>query len=220
MSSILKALKKLESEKASRKPDPFKIDSEILRGETRARISPFAIALAALLLFAGGVLATYLFLKREPVPVVSNLNTPPPVIPAERITPEAIVPALPVGKTKSKLDVHASPSASIPKKHTDQPRSIKPSGIEKKKSRPNPREQRPSAVAGQASAPVKPVQPLLRVTGIAFQDGVDSVAMINGVEVVKGSTIEGVRVVDIKRDRVVFDQKGENFEVGLGRSSR
>lgn len=233
MSSILKALKKLDAEKSARKPDSIKIDAEILRGETRTRFSPLGITLAAMLLFACGGVATYLYMKPETNQVVSNRNAAPSVIPEVRIMPEAIVPAAPMAKTKISP---ATPTISAPAKSAGtrlrsvQSPDVKPVSLTRVKTQPNRTVHQPTASAGQPAAPAKPVQvpgppgvpvqPLLRVTGIAFQDGVDSVAMINGVQVIKGATIEGVRVVDIKKDRVLFSLNSVNFEIALGRSNR
>jgi type II secretory pathway component PulC len=73
------------------------------------------------------------------------------------------------------------------------------------------------------SAPVVPLvpppRPVLKVDGIAFQDGADSVAVINGVTVSKGSVIEGARVEEIQKDRVRFSRGGERFEIILDKSN-
>jgi type II secretory pathway component PulC len=76
-------------------------------------------------------------------------------------------------------------------------------------------EQKPAAAAPVAT-PVK--QGVLKLDGIAFQDGgVDSLAVINGTTVSKGSVIEGARVEEIQKDRVRFSRGGEKFEVILDR---
>jgi type II secretory pathway component PulC len=63
-----------------------------------------------------------------------------------------------------------------------------------------------------------PVRPVLKVLGIAYQDGAESAAVINGVTVTKGSVIEGVRVDEIQKDHVRFSSGGEKFEVFLDKS--
>jgi general secretion pathway protein B len=234
MSSILKALKKLDAEKSARKPGSIKIDAEILRGETRARISPLGISLASMLLFACGGVATYLYMKPETNQVVSTRNAAPSVIPAERIIPEAIVPATSMAKTEFSpaTPTISAPAPSAAKKlHNDHPSAVKTGSLNSVKILPNRTVRQPTAIAEPTAAPAKAMQvpvsrqevlnpPMLRVNGIAFQDGVDSVAMINGVQVIKGSTIEGVRIVDIKKDRVLFSLNGVNFEIALGKSNR
>jgi len=67
---------------------------------------------------------------------------------------------------------------------------------------------------------ITPGPPVLKVLGIAFQDGsTNSVAVVNGVAVTKGSVIEGVRVEEIQKDRVKFSRGGETFEIILDKSN-
>jgi type II secretory pathway component PulC len=66
---------------------------------------------------------------------------------------------------------------------------------------------------------VKPVKPVLKVNGIAFQDGADSVAVINGITVSNGSVIEGARVEEIHKDHVKFSRDGEKFYIILEKSN-
>jgi hypothetical protein len=233
MSSILKALKKLEAEKSTRRPDSIRIDAEILRGDVPGRLSPLGVILTALLLFVCGGAATYFFLKQDAAQLSLKRDAATPVVPTERITAETIVPAARIGKTTvtpatpEKSGPTASAVQKLPSNQAPPPGPMPGSSA---KSRAGRTLLRPPVTAGQATAPVRPAQPalerppvpapLLRVTGIAFQDGVDSAAIINGVQVGKGSMIEGVRVVAIERDRVVFSLGGENFEIALGRSNR
>ena len=227
MSSILKALKKLDAEKSARKPDSFKIDAEILRAETTARFSFLGIFLAAMLLFVCGGVATYLYIKPEKNEAISNQNTALPFAPAERITPETIVPATRIVKTKTSPDtssISGSASSAGMKMQSGKHPDFNSALDKSFKPQPNVTAHQSTSTSGQLSAASKPEhvqnQPLLRVNGIAFQDGLENVAMINGVQVVKGSTIEGARVVDIQKDRVFFSFKGDNFEIVLGRSNR
>ncbi len=56
--------------------------------------------------------------------------------------------------------------------------------------------------------------------GIAFQDGgTDSVAVVNGAAVSKGSVIEGARVEEILKDRVKFSRGSEKFEIILDKTN-
>jgi type II secretory pathway component PulC len=72
----------------------------------------------------------------------------------------------------------------------------------------------------QHEIPIVSARPVVRVNGIAFQDGSDSVAVINGVPVSRGALIEGIKVEEIQRDRVQFSYDGEKFEVNLGKSNQ
>jgi general secretion pathway protein B len=56
------------------------------------------------------------------------------------------------------------------------------------------------------------------VTGIAWQnDGQDHIAIVNGVSVSEGSTVEGTRVDKIFPDRVRFSSENGSFEVPLAK---
>ena len=92
MSSILKALKKLEQEKAVRKPDSFRIDSEILRGSVQRRPVAKGASLAAIALFLCGVGVTYLIMRQDRAPTA---QLQPPVISA-RVDVSSPVTPMPV----------------------------------------------------------------------------------------------------------------------------
>ena len=227
MSSILKALKKLEHEKTVRKPDSFKIDSEILRGEAASGSRPFytAASLAAISLFLCGVGATYLFMKHDnttsPVQTVQVLNNETK---GEPSTGTTLLPVStpPAKETKPDRTVKV---ISISDKTNQSPRSI-----EKQQSqREKPAEIGPQPVTPEPKPVSPPVQvvhvvtttakPVLKVNGIAFQDGADSVAVINGITVSSGSVIEGARVEEIQKDRVKFSRDGETFYIILDKSN-
>src|SRR6185369_2108087 len=94
MSSILKALKKLEDEKIARKPDSIKLDAEILHDNASPRFSLLGIALTAALLFVCGSAATYLYMKPGTVAGVGPGKVVSPSIPVERIASDDIAPAV------------------------------------------------------------------------------------------------------------------------------
>jgi general secretion pathway protein B len=77
-------------------------------------------------------------------------------------------------------------------------------------------------VAAKSVRPTQPgFAPVIKVNGIAFQDGSsDSVAVVNGIPVSNGSIIEGAMVEDIQRDRIRFSYGSEKFEVPLGKTNR
>lgn len=228
MSSILKALKKLEDENNARTPDSLKINAEILRGGDSARPSTPGILLAALLLFLCGGVAMYFFMKPGGYsPAVQS--SPAPV---ERSLPEAIAPVAPdpTQSTSAVIPRH-SPAEAPQSAEKPKPRSsatYSPAGVKDgqnapfaarnaAKGHPAPEISRP---AEQPEIPIVGAQPLVRVNGIAFQDGSDSVAVINGVPVTRGALVEGVKVEEIQRDRVQFSYGGEKFEVFLGKTNR
>src|ERR1039457_2422419 len=99
MSSILKALKKLEHEKSARKPDSFRIDAEILRGGASRSFFSTGASLAAIALFLCGGGATYVYMKHDkaPAPVQPSqvskkeLNGEPST--ATTLLPVSIIPS-------------------------------------------------------------------------------------------------------------------------------
>lgn len=222
MSSILKALKKLEDSKAARPPGSLHIDADILRDDTPRSLSLPGIALAAALLFVCGGGATYLYMKRSMTATPEQPPTPA-VAPLPRQVTRDIRPAAqPVAPSPSQVQPNAViPPAAPPVVQHAAPRPVTPATKKTAAPRrpatplPSPAVQ-PTAQAAPAAAP-----PVVKVNGIAFQgDGASSVAVINGSPVSTGSVIDGVTVEDIQKDRVRFSYGGERFEVGLGRSNR
>lgn len=235
MSSILKALKKLEDEKAILKPDSLKIDAEILRGDASRRFSPTAILLLAIVLFVCGSGATYLFMKsgkgntadmKSPASAAAPLIAPPSspaVVPvtveAERHNSqnESPVPAKVVSvETAPRLDNNTLANVRSPKPLMVNQSAKLVKQLEKRPAAPS--RQEAVLVTGPA-ATVK--MPALRVNGIAFQEeSADRVAIVNGIYVTNGSLVEGAKVEDIQKDRVRFSFGGEGFDVTLGKSNR
>lgn len=227
MSSILKALKKLEDERGASRPDTLKIDSDILRSENSQRYSTTGVVLTALLLFACGSLATYMFMKQDTLPIMQN-NIVSEMIqsPSQSQTSAAtdvkteklpenveIVPARrsdSVKATNSKPQMKAVATLPVQSRNHQLNSNIKHS--DHKKILNETTIQPPIA---------SKTVPVLRVNGIAFQEGVsDSVAVVNGIPVSAGSVIEGVKVEVIQKNRVRFNYDGETFEIQLGKSNR
>jgi general secretion pathway protein B len=58
----------------------------------------------------------------------------------------------------------------------------------------------------------------LKVNGLAVQDDPSaSVAVIDGMLVRRGMTVQGMRVEEILQDRVRFSRNGETYEVQISR---
>ncbi|MFA7403957.1 MAG: general secretion pathway protein GspB [Pelobacteraceae bacterium] len=232
MSSILKALKKLENERAIRQPDALKIDSDILRPDPPSGNSGIGKILVALLLIAGGAGATYLLMARNLSPekngaartrlaaTSSQTATPRPVLPPAQIPAEIPPPAI--------VTVPAQPLkpervVTPPRKATTPTQAVKTN----QRGKDAPTHKPVTAVTQKTAAPSnKPVpeaaqKPAIRVNGIAWQNSsADSMAIINGVAVSNGKVIEGVEVEEIQKDRVRFSYHGEKFEIPLGQSNR
>jgi general secretion pathway protein B len=225
MSSILKALKKLEQEKAARKPDSFRIDAEILRGGPQRRFFSTGASLTAIALFLFGVVGTYLFMKHDQrsTPVQHSEDSKSGVK-GESSTGASLIP----GSTLPAVELQPRPPAkgsSVPEKSGSSPRSMKKQQFTQKvKSAENiPQAVPPEPQTVSPSEPVAPIVPLakpvLKVSGIAFQDGADSMAVINGVTASNGSVIEGARVEEIQKDRVRFSRGAEKFDIILDKSN-
>jgi len=224
MSSILKALKKLEQEKAARKPDSFRIDAEILRGGAPRRLFSTSASLAAIALFLCGVGATYLFMRHDntPAPVQQSRSSKTGIMvetsPGTTRFPVSNVPAV-EPQPRPPANGTSVPEKPVPSARSmekqQQTRREKPAEIVPQII-PEPRSVHPSVPVAPAVTPAKPV---LKVDGIAYQDGAESVAVINGITVSNGSVIEGARVEEIQKDRVRLSRGGEKFEIILDKSN-
>ena len=229
MSSILKALKKLEHEKTGRLPSSLKLNTDILTTVDSSRsFSPFASALLFLLIFGVGAAVAFFFMKEtkemattKPQPVIAakslqaSISAPvlkPETIPAEIV----VVPARNEAsgeaprKQQQKKAVEGNTADSIVKK----PAKQAVSGLTEKLNGAT------EAVKREHPAAATTI-PTLRVNGIAFQNsGADSMAIVNGMPVSSGSIIEGITVEEVRSDRVLFQHNGEKFEIQLGQSNR
>jgi hypothetical protein len=226
MSSILKALKRLEAENAARRCDPYRIDAEILRTPAPPRISLLSIALAAVLLFVCGGTATYVYMNRvrSALPLPSRETLPrsaasaPPHHPvrgaAAAVPPHAsgVVERRPVASLTDGEGKSRRPSDDLSRR---QRASFIPATVKSEREQAVPEKRGQVSHAVPASS-----TPTLRVDGIAFQDGADGVAVVNGVPVAKGASVGGAMVDEVQRDRVLFSRGGKKIEVLMGRSNR
>ena len=223
MSSILKALKKLEHEKSVRKPYSYRIDTEILQGESSSRRSfPTSASLFAVVLFMCGVGATYVYMKHAKTPatvrpsqesITEVKNEPSKGIPLLSVSNKAAAEPKPRSSVKVISDLEKSKPSSRSVDKNQSP-GVKPAEMVPQALTPEPKPISPLL-------PVTPVvaKPVLKVNGIAFQDGADSVAVINGITVSKGSVIEGARVEEIQKDQVKLSRDGEKFYIILEKSN-
>jgi general secretion pathway protein B len=232
MSSILKALQKLEKDKVSRKPETLKINAEILRGKPSRKLSFAGTVFAALLLFICGSGAMYLFMKRPAttasIPATATVkNTPvqedttvvvvqPPdsqeqvvqavSIQAEKINDTRQPISNKAEQTQKKTEAVVVNITPVLEQRATEIHKTPPEVLQQNRRMPH-----------QAT----PATPNLTVNGIAFQDGAaENIAVVNGVSVSKGSVVEGVTVEAILKDRVIFKIGKELVEVNLGKSSK
>ncbi len=219
MSSILKALKKLEKENAARRQEPVRIDAGILGADPKSRMSPVGMVLASIILFLCGSILTYALLERNR----QRQAAPPGYAPRQMASPEnqGIGPKRAAPSATGETENVAHRPYSLEPGLPHPAREPLPSGIKRQKLRTAATD-RPAPGNGGPPGPAAPtpLAPVLRVDGIAFQEGVDGVAVVNGVQVTRGTSIEGVRVDEVQRDRVLFSHDGKRIEVYLGRSNR
>jgi len=237
MSSILKALKKLEHDKASYRPDELKIDAEILRSDAPLRSSSLRIMVISALLLAGGSGATYLYMKQGTAPEFAGRNVSAilgrkniPVSPSAEIKTEQVPPAIEIVPAQPEhKNVHIVPAKSAVQKAPVIPVKTLHNGVAAPQLPPKtgakPAGHEPPAKVVVAPAPsVTPAKapiPALKVSGIAYQgEGADSVAMVNGVPLSRGEVISGVKVEEIHQNTVRFSYNGEKFDIPLGKSNR
>lgn len=218
MSSILKALKKLEDEK--RKPDALQINSEILRDIKPSR-SYFSAILVAAVIFLGGGATVYLIMDPSAEISAKRTEQNPDPRPPLSSTSEKPQKQLQTEITKKENTSAAQSQPLLKKNATYFPAVVpprKPVTAQQEKKPTTPVQ--PSIKPPKSLAPHNQV-PALKVNGIAFQEqSADRVAVVNGVTVSNGSVIEGVHVEDIQRNRISFSYGGEKFDIGLGKENR
>jgi general secretion pathway protein B len=213
MSFILKALKKLENEKASREPGKVEINSAILAPDRRSLSSsrnyPKRLVIALLIVAVSG--ASLYFMRKEPPPVVQQ--------PAKEAQPEPAPPAVPVAATPvhGEKRAPAAPALSPAVKAQEEPSRPRRALRETSPEASPPGEsgsdshQVQEALTGSATSP-------LTVNGIALQDDPgQSMAVVNGQIVKRGMTVGGAQVERIFLNRVRFKGNGGLFEVHLAK---
>lgn len=224
MSSILKALKKLEDEKAAKLGQKVDITKDIFGSARQAAPDfrrPLMIAGVTVAAVVAGM-AYFLTAKPKAVPVPPS--PPAATVPAAPAEAPPTPPAQPLSQPPQSVSV--APALS----------PARPAG-KGLLSPPRPPElltdypaitAAPRAVPSLQTAPAAPVHPpsapqtLVTVNGIAYnKDAADRLAVINGIPVGEGKTIGGgIRVEEIMPDRVRFSQGNKSFEVAIGRDNQ
>lgn len=228
MSFILKALKKLEDEKATRAAAPVEISSAILTSGRSVSLRPRRrwgwVAVPLVLLACVGL--AYLFLHKtkpriaeqrgyQPPPATAAAPSPaaPPAPPADAEPDEPTeVPSLPASVAKEEPARDEAKRAVLAEKLASRRMKVRERRMERERVResvPTPAEPVRHAVASSSA---------ITVSGIAYQDNpADSMAVVNGAIVRTGMTVAGARVERIFVDRVRFRGEGGTFEVPLAR---
>lgn len=228
MSSILKALQKLEQEKTSRRQEAPDVAGDIVKPARARQRSPWLLPAAMAGVTVVAVLVTYAamggFSRPRPatvtavaptvtLPEKALVSTPPPVSSMTAAKPAS--PPQPgdkkdrgTRKIQTSTNTIAQQPAPIPPQQTiSQPHSSVQTSP--------PVQAKPEPVPTAA-----PSLPTLRVTGIAWdKESASRLAMVNGTAVAQGGTVEGARVEEIFPDRVRFVVGKRSIEVPLGKSS-
>jgi hypothetical protein len=222
MSSILKALNKLEQDKNPQKKYTLPAHASVLKSRPSRQLTGAGVSLAALFLFICGSAAMYAFMKRP----VTNVTVTQPKVADTQVTP---TPVIVVQPTLSKTPTSAPVRAAVPIPPLTRldlaPQTKTENAPQKVSQKDEKRIEHPTSAPTetpktQQAKSVKPA-PALKVHGIAFQEGAaESVAVVNGISVSKGTVIDGVTVDEILKDKVRFKIGQETIEVELGKSSR
>ncbi len=212
MSFILKALKKLESEKSARKTAPVEIDSAILAPDSSSFSQPrtggkWMIITLVLLAGAGSI---YFFMhKTTPTATEARKEAPQPapVAPTAPVAQTIQQPAEKAAQEGARIDTPVAQPAP-PRQKEPEKRQERAHVQNDFAPRPEP-EHRASFVAAT---------PGLTISGIALQDDPsESMAVVNGALVKTGATVGGALVDRIYLDRVRFKGNGGTFEVYLSK---
>lgn len=227
MSSILKALKKVEHDQNISRPNTLSSLSDVKRTGAGATVTKFV--LYGLILFALGGGTVYYRMK-QPAPS-GQLSTPAQPssgssAPQESSLPKPVADIQPSSQQTSTSQTIGTPARPKPVTIHPSPISEPKQGVPKTARQQAPVLQSPPLPSPDpAVKPAPPQQisapPRLEVNGIAYQgENGDSIAVVNGVSVSKRSVIEGVTVHEIHPDRVSFSRGGKIFDVELGKTSR
>ena len=215
MSSILKALKKLEQEKVLRGERTVDLALDIHRGTPRRQGgSPVFIVVVILLLViatAGAwVLITPDGKNQQPLPGGGDVAIPPQpvaVLPETSPVPRPAAPAEPLPAA-----IQETPVAKVERNNAGVVAASPSLPVVAPKNEP-----RPSAAATRESARSQLRQFAgLKLTGIVWQEEASSrMAIIDDLPVMVGTAISGATVVEILTDRVVLSHDGRMSELLL-----
>jgi len=238
MSSILKALKKLEQEKTLRREGEIDLSREILQDAWRRKARfprPLAAAITTIVLLLA-LITILLSRGTAPVQMVQTQTPGPPRETALPLEPKAAPPeVVPHGPAPAPARLQPA-TAAVPPPAAAPTQKQQPAGIslplppqpppqtENQPSLPataSPPATLPPPPAKKPAAPAESAEPAFSVSGIAWnKDSADRLAIVNGQPLTTGSAIGGAVVEEILPDRVRFSRSGGNFEVHLGKAGK
>jgi general secretion pathway protein B len=237
MSSILKALEKAEESHSTRRSGG---DGGLIRARKQRPtwVMPVAVlcgaAVATLVTFAamGGFSR-----QAQPAPVAQVAQVPavgaktapvivaplnpvtelPAVMPQQPL-PSQTLPSQPAG-------VSVAPSAKVPPLPALQGKTVRsaaipvphPAAAQRVPVQAAPVQAAPAQAASEPEVAPAHTGPVLKVTGIAWQNnGESSFAVVNGRAVLQGGMVDGFKVMEIHHDMVRFSGSGGTIDVPLG----
>lgn len=213
MSSILKALKKLEQEKAVRKQEEIDLSREILQDAApAARRLPWhwGAAIVAMVLLA--LLVVMLLGRKQAVQMTATTEAPPRQQPAPQALPQAVQPDAAPAEVRQPT---ALQQPGLPVQGTTRPRKPAPKSLPAPKGAAGPEQKEPARKQPAASME----EPSLSVSGIAWnKDSSERLAIVNGQPLTTGSVIGNAIVEEIYKDKVRFSSNGKSFEIFIGKS--
>jgi general secretion pathway protein B len=245
MSSILKALRKLEEQQAACTAGTGSASRTAAAAPVRR--SPAWLAPTVVMAIVAGTVAGTVVVMNSLFPHGQSATPPSSPRPQERTQAAGPLPqtlAVPAESGSSPAVVSTAAeepmSASLGAGRSSAPPTTRPAAP----AFPLPRQVQPSAAPGLqeygtspspipqaqstsppvatvdralARPPASPAPPALTVSGIAWQKGGgDRFAMVNGSPVGEGATVAGAKVLEILPDRVRFSRDGSTFEVAIG----
>lgn len=231
MSSILKALKKLEEEKSALQDEKeINLSRDILKQPVTRGISVQWFWLAGILSIAVIVMLTVALIRKPQISETASHKELPSISrPATLPTPTQSLPATLAVTGINKGDSVTNPSPLQTLQTGPQP-LLTPARVSILK---NERIELPGGIAPsieplKTESAVKSIPvsaPLasdttLTLSGIAWnKDSADRLAIINGQPTTTGTTVSGALVEEILPDRVKLFHHGRTFELLIGRSA-
>jgi general secretion pathway protein B len=210
VSSILKALRKLEEEKSRSREGTPDIARDILKRGPRRKAFPWMTFASVAVLVLAFALTGYILMGK------SEFQEPPQTQAIHEMPPaQSPAPAVSSSEQKNVLQPVSAPAPpTVAARKTPTKIPAGPALSAEPKAAPEPVRTAP-APRPAAKEIVDPL-PALTLTGIAFQEDRESrLAVINDLPVMEGTVIAGARVVEISEDRVRFNYSGRSFEVLL-----
>ena len=197
MSSILKALRKLEDEKANMGEGSVDLAHDILKRSYEDKRSSsawkFVTLIAVVLLLGAGYLV-----------FLPSVDSPQPTVRTAQDLPSLTVPPQSVQQPTA-LPVVVMPDLNR--------KIVKPPSVSTSKTRP-PAVKETVAISAKttSSAPVK-IPDLLLEEIVYVEDPSARLAVVNDLPVMQGTDIDGARVIEILSDRVRFEYHGIQFDM-------